>query len=175
MLILGMSISLHILVHSLKFLKRSITSMNTFLPAEEKYSSAKNMRVVAVPSNHWFQVFFRSLHQNTVFLKVDSRIDCHFYGIYSNCLQSNSFVTYVAVSVVIALGCTVVTDAYTQVTLSVTFKLIGRKRLTRRIICNNRPLNAMIHRFQGPVDNDPSTVLSNTNSLLSVVGISPFH
>ena len=75
-------------------------------------------------------------------------------------------------SVVIARGCTVVTDAYTQVTFSVTFKLIGRKRLTRRIICNNRPLNAMIHRFQGPVDNDPSTVLSNTNSLLSVVGIS---
>ena len=30
----------------------------------------------------------------------------------------------------------------------------------------------MIHRFQGPVDNDPSAVLSNTNSLLSVVGIS---
>lgn len=30
----------------------------------------------------------------------------------------------------------------------------------------------MVHRFQGPVDNDPSTVLSNTNNLLSVVGIS---
>ena len=30
----------------------------------------------------------------------------------------------------------------------------------------------MGHRFQGPVDCDPSTVLSNTNNLLSVVGIS---
>lgn len=47
-------LALHILVHSLKLLKRSISSMNTFLPAEEKYSSAKIMRVVAVPSNHWF-------------------------------------------------------------------------------------------------------------------------
>ena len=30
----------------------------------------------------------------------------------------------------------------------------------------------MGYRFQGPVDDDPSTVLSNTNNLLSIVGIS---
>ena len=30
----------------------------------------------------------------------------------------------------------------------------------------------MGYRFQGPIDDDPSTVLSNTNNLLSVVGIS---
>ena len=44
--------------------------MNTFLPAEEKYFSAKNMRVVAFKP--LVLGFFRSLHQNTVFLKVDS-------------------------------------------------------------------------------------------------------
>ena len=30
----------------------------------------------------------------------------------------------------------------------------------------------MVNRFTGPVDHDPSTVLANTNNLLSVVGIS---
>ena len=30
----------------------------------------------------------------------------------------------------------------------------------------------MRYRFQGPVDDDPSRVLSNTNNLLSIVGIS---
>jgi hypothetical protein len=30
----------------------------------------------------------------------------------------------------------------------------------------------MVNRFQGPVDEDPSTILSNTNNLLSIIGIS---